>query len=61
MLRHYTTDGFRVLALACKVLGSVATFEEALQLPRSVPVSLSRFPGCSAGNSTLIHTDAIPH
>ncbi|NWR50549.1 AT132 ATPase, partial [Regulus satrapa] len=34
MLRHYTTDGFRVLALACKALGTVATFEEALQLPR---------------------------
>ncbi|NXD01666.1 AT132 ATPase, partial [Certhia familiaris] len=41
MLRHYTTDGFRVLALACKVLGSVATLEEALQLPRdSVESSL---------------------
>ncbi|XP_016160529.1 PREDICTED: probable cation-transporting ATPase 13A2 [Ficedula albicollis] len=34
VLRHYTSDGFRVLALACKALGSVATFEEALQLPR---------------------------
>nr|XP_032608045.2 polyamine-transporting ATPase 13A2 isoform X2 [Taeniopygia guttata] len=34
VLRHYTADGFRVLALACKALGTVATFEEALQLPR---------------------------
>ncbi|NXH54570.1 AT132 ATPase, partial [Rhabdornis inornatus] len=42
MLRHYTTDGFRVLALACKALGSVATFEEALQVPRdSVESGLS--------------------
>ncbi|NXD60299.1 AT132 ATPase, partial [Corvus moneduloides] len=42
MLRHYTTDGFRVLALACKALGTVATFEEALQLPRdSVESGLS--------------------
>ncbi|NXH83109.1 AT132 ATPase, partial [Edolisoma coerulescens] len=42
MLRHYTTDGFRVLALACKALGTVTTFEEALQLPRdSVESGLS--------------------
>uniref|UniRef100_A0A8C0UTB1 ATPase cation transporting 13A2 n=1 Tax=Cyanistes caeruleus TaxID=156563 RepID=A0A8C0UTB1_CYACU len=42
MLRRYTTDGFRVLALACKALSSVATFEEALQLPRdSVESGLS--------------------
>ncbi|XP_056364277.1 polyamine-transporting ATPase 13A2 [Oenanthe melanoleuca] len=42
VLRHYTTDGFRVLALACRALGSVATFEEALQLPRdSVESGLS--------------------
>ncbi|XP_048182250.1 polyamine-transporting ATPase 13A2 isoform X2 [Corvus hawaiiensis] len=42
MLRLYTTDGFRVLALACKALGTVATFEEALQLPRdSVESGLS--------------------
>ncbi|NXC61782.1 AT132 ATPase, partial [Aleadryas rufinucha] len=42
MLRHYTADGFRVLALACKALGTVATFEEALQLPRdSVESGLS--------------------
>ncbi|NXF13613.1 AT132 ATPase, partial [Smithornis capensis] len=34
MLRHYTTDGFRVLGVAGKALGTVATFEEALQLPR---------------------------
>ncbi|XP_075629131.1 polyamine-transporting ATPase 13A2 isoform X1 [Balearica regulorum gibbericeps] len=33
-LRHYTTDGFRVLGLACKPLSAVTTFEEALQLPR---------------------------
>lgn len=44
MLRHYTTDGFRVLALACKALGMVATFEEALRVPRSVPaLPLSSF------------------
>ncbi|XP_050178204.1 polyamine-transporting ATPase 13A2 isoform X3 [Myiozetetes cayanensis] len=42
MLRHYTTDGFRVLGLACKALGTVGTFEEALQLPRdSVESNLS--------------------
>ncbi|NXJ19242.1 AT132 ATPase, partial [Dicrurus megarhynchus] len=42
MLRHYTSDGFRVLALASKALGTVATFEEALQLPRdSVESGLS--------------------
>ncbi|NWS20021.1 AT132 ATPase, partial [Pachyramphus minor] len=42
MLRHYTTDGFRVLGLACKALGTVATLEEALELPReSVESSLS--------------------
>ncbi|NWI89996.1 AT132 ATPase, partial [Pitta sordida] len=34
MLRHYTTDGFRVLGVAGKALGTVATFEEALQVPR---------------------------
>ncbi|NWI10486.1 AT132 ATPase, partial [Crypturellus soui] len=34
MLRHYTTDGFRVLGLACKALSTVTTFEEALQLTR---------------------------
>ncbi|NXT48174.1 AT132 ATPase, partial [Pluvianellus socialis] len=42
VLRHYTTDGFRVLGLACKLLSTVATFEEALQLPRdSVESSLT--------------------
>ncbi|XP_009869715.1 PREDICTED: LOW QUALITY PROTEIN: probable cation-transporting ATPase 13A2, partial [Apaloderma vittatum] len=42
MLRHYTTDGFRVLGLACKPLSAVTTFEEALQLPRdSVESSLT--------------------
>ncbi|KAM7083750.1 polyamine-transporting ATPase 13A2 isoform 1-T1 [Ciconia maguari] len=41
-LRHYTTDGFRVLGLACKPLSTVTTFEEALQLPRdSVESSLT--------------------
>ncbi|KAL2296690.1 hypothetical protein Nmel_016026, partial [Mimus melanotis] len=45
MLRHYTTDGFRVLALACKALGSVATFEEALQLPRDSVESGLNFLG----------------
>lgn len=39
MLRHYTTDGFRVLGLACKALSAVTTFEEALQLPRLVLAS----------------------
>ncbi|XP_071623391.1 polyamine-transporting ATPase 13A2 isoform X3 [Heliangelus exortis] len=34
MLRHYTTEGFRVLGLASKALSSVTTFEEALQLQR---------------------------
>ncbi|NWQ95272.1 AT132 ATPase, partial [Burhinus bistriatus] len=42
VLRHYTTDGFRVLGLACKPLSTVTTFEEALQLPRdSVESSLT--------------------
>ncbi|XP_068772417.1 polyamine-transporting ATPase 13A2 isoform X4 [Struthio camelus] len=42
MLRHYTTDGFRVLGLACKALSAVTTFEEALQLTRdSVESSLT--------------------
>ncbi|XP_038015876.1 polyamine-transporting ATPase 13A2 isoform X2 [Motacilla alba alba] len=45
MLRHYTTDGFRVLALACKALGTVATFEEALQLPRDSVESGLNFLG----------------
>ncbi|NXX34316.1 AT132 ATPase, partial [Nicator chloris] len=45
MLRHYTTDGFRVLALACKALGTVATFEEALQLPRDSVESDLNFLG----------------
>ncbi|NXE99856.1 AT132 ATPase, partial [Menura novaehollandiae] len=41
-LRHYTSDGFRVLALAGKALSTVATLEEALQLPRdSVESGLS--------------------
>nr|XP_013798354.1 PREDICTED: probable cation-transporting ATPase 13A2 isoform X2 [Apteryx mantelli mantelli] len=42
MLRHYTTDGFRVLGLACKALSAAMTFEEALQLTRdSVESSLT--------------------
>ncbi|NXV75888.1 AT132 ATPase, partial [Atlantisia rogersi] len=42
VLRHYTTDGFRVLGLAYRPLGTVSTFEEALQLPRdSVESSLT--------------------
>ncbi|XP_062363421.1 polyamine-transporting ATPase 13A2 isoform X5 [Cinclus cinclus] len=45
MLRHYTSDGFRVLALAYKALGSVATFEEALQLPRDSVESGLNFLG----------------
>ncbi|NWZ87332.1 AT132 ATPase, partial [Poecile atricapillus] len=45
MLRRYTTDGFRVLALACKALSSVATFEEALQLPRDSVESGLNFLG----------------
>uniref|UniRef100_A0A7M4FHJ4 ATPase cation transporting 13A2 n=1 Tax=Crocodylus porosus TaxID=8502 RepID=A0A7M4FHJ4_CROPO len=34
MLRHYTADGFRVLALAYKPLPPVKTFEDAQQLTR---------------------------
>ncbi|XP_067423675.1 polyamine-transporting ATPase 13A2 isoform X2 [Emydura macquarii macquarii] len=34
LLRHYTTDGFRVLGLAYKTLTTVRTFEEAQQLTR---------------------------
>ncbi|XP_014425072.2 polyamine-transporting ATPase 13A2 isoform X2 [Pelodiscus sinensis] len=34
LLRHYTTDGFRVLGLAYKTLTTVKTFEEAQQLTR---------------------------
>ncbi|NXH35649.1 AT132 ATPase, partial [Myiagra hebetior] len=45
MLRHYTSDGFRVLALACKALGTVATLEEALQLPRDAVESGLSFLG----------------
>ncbi|OWK50143.1 putative cation-transporting ATPase 13A2 [Lonchura striata] len=45
VLRHYTTDGFRVLALACKALGTVATFEEALELPRDSVESGLNFLG----------------
>ncbi|NXI37282.1 AT132 ATPase, partial [Galbula dea] len=45
MLRHYTTDGFRVLGLACKPLSTVTTFEEALQLPRDSVESNLTFLG----------------
>ncbi|XP_064894191.1 polyamine-transporting ATPase 13A2 isoform X4 [Columba livia] len=45
MLRHYTTDGFRVLALACKPLSTVSTFEQALQLPRDSAESSLTFLG----------------
>uniref|UniRef100_A0A8C3JR15 ATPase cation transporting 13A2 n=1 Tax=Calidris pygmaea TaxID=425635 RepID=A0A8C3JR15_9CHAR len=45
MLRHYTTDGFRVLGLACKALSTVSTFEEALQLPRDSLESSLTFLG----------------
>ncbi|NXJ85939.1 AT132 ATPase, partial [Trogon melanurus] len=45
MLRHYTTDGFRVLGLACKPLSAVTTFEEALQLPRDSAESSLTFLG----------------
>ncbi|XP_074416489.1 polyamine-transporting ATPase 13A2 isoform X2 [Larus michahellis] len=45
MLRHYTTDGFRVLALASKPLGAVSTFQEALQLPRDSAESSLTFLG----------------
>ncbi|NXL39274.1 AT132 ATPase, partial [Glaucidium brasilianum] len=45
MLRYYTTDGFRVLGLACKPLGTVTTFEEALQLPRDAVESSLTFLG----------------
>uniref|UniRef100_A0A8V5H7L6 Polyamine-transporting ATPase 13A2 n=1 Tax=Melopsittacus undulatus TaxID=13146 RepID=A0A8V5H7L6_MELUD len=45
MLRHYTTDGFRVLGLASKPLSSVTTFEEALQLPREAVESSLGFLG----------------
>ncbi|XP_053865396.1 polyamine-transporting ATPase 13A2 isoform X2 [Malaclemys terrapin pileata] len=34
LLRHYTTDGFRVLGLAYKTLPTLKTFEEAQQLTR---------------------------
>lgn len=34
VLRHYTADGFRVLALACRPLSAVRSFEDALQLTR---------------------------
>lgn len=44
-LRLYTSDGFRVLGLACKALGSVATFEEAMQLPRDTVESDLSFLG----------------
>ncbi|RMB89683.1 hypothetical protein DUI87_33880 [Hirundo rustica rustica] len=46
VLRHYTADGFRVLALACKALGAVATLEEALQLPSC---ARPRIPSAGAG------------
>ncbi|NXA26080.1 AT132 ATPase, partial [Ibidorhyncha struthersii] len=45
MLRHYTTDGFRVLGLAYKPLSAVTTFEEALQLPRDSVESALTFLG----------------
>ncbi|NXQ79817.1 AT132 ATPase, partial [Nyctibius grandis] len=45
MLRHYTTDGFRVLGLACKPLSTVTTFEEALQLQRDSAESSLTFLG----------------
>uniref|UniRef100_A0A8C0ES54 ATPase cation transporting 13A2 n=1 Tax=Bubo bubo TaxID=30461 RepID=A0A8C0ES54_BUBBB len=45
MLRYYTTDGFRVLGLACKPLSTVTTFEEALQLPRDAVESSLTFLG----------------
>ncbi|NXW49499.1 AT132 ATPase, partial [Nyctiprogne leucopyga] len=45
MLRHYTTDGFRVLGLACKPLSKVTTFEEALQFPRDSVESNLTFLG----------------
>ncbi|XP_075028668.1 polyamine-transporting ATPase 13A2 isoform X3 [Calonectris borealis] len=45
MLRLYTTDGFRVLGLACKPLSAVTTFEEALQLPRDSAESSLTFLG----------------
>ncbi|NXU54138.1 AT132 ATPase, partial [Turnix velox] len=45
ILRHYTTDGFRVLALACKPLGAVTTFEEAQQFPRDSVESNLTFLG----------------
>ncbi|NWX11494.1 AT132 ATPase, partial [Aegotheles bennettii] len=45
MLRHYTTDGFRVLGLACKPLSTVTTFEETLQLQRDSVESNLTFLG----------------
>ncbi|XP_040389701.1 polyamine-transporting ATPase 13A2 isoform X4 [Cygnus olor] len=45
MLRLYTTDGFRVLALAYKPLSTVTTFEEALQLTRDSAESSLTFLG----------------
>ncbi|NWH69809.1 AT132 ATPase, partial [Piaya cayana] len=45
MLRHYTTDGFRVLGLAHKPLSTVTTFEDALQLQRDSAESGLTFLG----------------
>ncbi|NXT84419.1 AT132 ATPase, partial [Zapornia atra] len=45
VLRHYTTDGFRVLGLAYRPLGTVSTLEEALQLPRDTVESSLTFLG----------------
>lgn len=44
MLRHYTADGFRVLALACRPMSTVRSFEDALQLTRWVHAALALDP-----------------
>ncbi|OXB77267.1 UNVERIFIED_CONTAM: hypothetical protein H355_002259, partial [Colinus virginianus] len=45
VLRHYTADGFRVLALACRPLSVVQSFEDALQLTRDAAESSLTFLG----------------
>eukprot|EP00076_Gallus_gallus_P028647 XP_015152391.1 cation-transporting ATPase 13A2 isoform X2 [Gallus gallus] len=45
VLRHYTADGFRVLALACRPLSAVRSFEDALQLTRDAAESSLTFLG----------------
>ncbi|XP_030042006.1 polyamine-transporting ATPase 13A2 isoform X2 [Microcaecilia unicolor] len=62
ILRHYTSDGYRVLGFACKTLPTVMSFEDAQQLTRDSVESGMTFLGFLVMRNVLkLETTPVIH